>query len=210
MEEFYLQIRSVHIGAVLASGGLFLLRGLGVNAFIAAWPMWAPVRYLSYTIDTVLLTAALMLMTIVHQYPFMHAWLTVKVVLLAAYIVLGSFALKRGATRKARLAYYVAALLVFGFIYTVARAHNPLGIFASALPHSHPAIAPTRWRTFGDGRLGRLPIGRNQSFGTNLLVITFDDTTANDATPRVIMALTRGSKKEPSSGYICQQTFEVV
>ena len=134
MEEFYLQIRSVHIGAVLASGGLFLLRGLGVNAFTAAWPMWAPVRYLSYTIDTVLLTAALMLMTVVHQYPFVHAWLTVKVLLLVAYIMLGSFALKRGATRQARFACYVAALLVFGFIYTVARAHNPLGIFAAALP----------------------------------------------------------------------------
>jgi uncharacterized membrane protein SirB2 len=45
--------------------------------------MAAPLRYLSYTIDTVLLTAALMLTAIVQQYPFVHAWLTVKVVLLA-------------------------------------------------------------------------------------------------------------------------------
>lgn len=131
MEAFYLEIRNVHIGAVLASGALFLLRGLGVNLFNAAWPMWAPVRYLSYTIDTTLLTAALMLMTIVHQYPFVHAWLTVKVLLLVAYIVLGSFALKRAKTRNARLAFYVAALLVFGFIVSVARAHDALGVFAT-------------------------------------------------------------------------------
>ena len=52
--------------------------------------MFAPLRYLSYTIDTVLLTAALMLATILHQYPFVHAWLTVKVLLLVVYIVLGS------------------------------------------------------------------------------------------------------------------------
>lgn len=130
MEEFYVQIRQVHIAAALTSGGLFLLRGLGIIGFGAAWPMWAPVRYLSYTVDTVLLTAALMLMTIVHQYPFVQAWLTVKVLLIVAYIVLGSFALKRGKTGKARLGYYLAALLVFGFIYTVARAHNPFGIFA--------------------------------------------------------------------------------
>jgi uncharacterized membrane protein SirB2 len=131
MEEYYLQIRNVHIGAVLASGTLFFLRGLGVNAFQAAWPMRAPLRYLSYTIDTVLLTAALMLMTIVHQYPFVDAWLTVKVVLLVVYIVLGSFALKRGKTRAARWGFYVAGLLVFAFIVSVARAHDPLGVFVS-------------------------------------------------------------------------------
>lgn len=133
MEPFYLEIRNVHIASVLASGGLFLLRGLGVNVFNAAWPMWAPVRYLSYTIDTVLLTAALMLMTIVRQYPFVHHWLTVKVVLLVVYIVLGSFALKRGKTRNARLGFFAAALLVFGYIYYVARAHHPLGILSGVL-----------------------------------------------------------------------------
>lgn len=132
MEPYYPEIRMVHIASVLASGGLFLLRGLGINVFGASWPMWAPVRYLSYTIDTILLTAALMLMTIVQQYPFVHAWLTVKVVLLVVYIVLGSFALKRGQARNARVGFFAAALLVFVFIYTVARAHHPLGIFSGA------------------------------------------------------------------------------
>jgi uncharacterized membrane protein SirB2 len=132
MEEYYVHIRNVHIVAVLASGALFLLRGVGINLFTATWPMWAPVRYLSYTIDTVLLTAALMLMTIVRQYPFVHAWLTVKIVLLLVYIVLGSLALKRGKTRVARLAFFAAAVLVFAFIYTVARTHHPLGIFSGA------------------------------------------------------------------------------
>lgn len=131
MEPFYQEIRNVHIGAVLASGALFLLRGIGVNVFNANWPMWAPVRYLSYTIDTVLLTAALMLMTIVQQFPFVHHWLTVKVVLLVVYIVLGSFALKRGKTRSARLGFYIAGLLVYAFIISVARAHDPLGVFAT-------------------------------------------------------------------------------
>lgn len=130
MEAFYIEIRNVHIASVLASGGLFLLRGLGVNVFNASWPMWGPVRYLSYTIDTVLLTAALMLMTIVQQYPFVHHWLTVKVVLLAAYIVLGSFALKRAKTKGARIGYMIGALGVFLFILSVAYAHNPLGVFS--------------------------------------------------------------------------------
>ena len=63
MIEFYPQIRFVHILAISLSGGLFALRGLGILAG-AHWPQAMLVRYLSYTIDTVLLTAALMLVTI--------------------------------------------------------------------------------------------------------------------------------------------------
>jgi uncharacterized membrane protein SirB2 len=57
------------------------------------------------------------------------AWLTVKVVLLVPYIALGYLAL-RGKTRRGRLASLAGAALVFGFIYTVARAHHPLGLLA--------------------------------------------------------------------------------
>lgn len=130
MLELYPQIKSVHIAAVLASGLLFLIRGAALHAGMS-WPMAAPVRHLSVIIDTVLLAAALMLVTILHQYPFVQSWLTVKVLLLVVYIVLGSFALKRGSTRKIRIACWIAALCVYGFIISVARAHNPAGLFAT-------------------------------------------------------------------------------
>lgn len=129
MIEFYPEIRLVHVAAALTSGGLFLLRGL-VLFSDGRWALAAPLRYLSYTVDTVLLTAALMLMTIVQQYPFVHAWLTVKVVLLAVYIGFGVIAFWKGPTRTVRIAAWIAALAVFGFIYSVARAHDPLGILA--------------------------------------------------------------------------------
>lgn len=129
MIEFYPQIKSVHIAAVLLSGMLFLMRGAALHAG-ANWAMAAPLRYLSYCIDTVLLTAALMLATMLHQYPFVHSWLTMKVLLLIIYIVLGSFALKRGATRRTRMLCWLAALLVFVLIICTARAHHPMGIFA--------------------------------------------------------------------------------
>jgi len=111
-------------------GTLFALRGAGVLGG-AAWPMWAPLRYLTYTIDTVLLTAALMLVTILHQYPFVNGWLTAKVCLLVVYIVLGTFALRRAQTLRARGWCYLAALAVFLFIVSIARAHSPWGILAS-------------------------------------------------------------------------------
>lgn len=127
MIAFYLQIKLVHIAAVLASGGLFALRGALVLAGVR-WAMAAPLRYLSYTIDTVLLTAALMLLTALKLNPFVIPWLSVKLALLVLYVVLGSLALKRAHTRRARALYYAAALATFGFMYFVARAHHPLGI----------------------------------------------------------------------------------
>lgn len=129
MVEFYPEIRAVHIGSVMASGTLFLLRGLALNLFGWRWPLTWPLRYLSWTVDTVLLTAALMLMTIVHQYPVINGWLTVKVVLLVPYIVLGYLAL-RGETRRIRLLAFAGAALTFLYIYSVARAHDPLGFLA--------------------------------------------------------------------------------
>ena len=132
MIEFYPQIKWVHVAAVLMSGALFTLRGLALHAG-ARWPMATPLRYLSYTIDTVLLTAALMLVTILHQYPFVHGWLTVKVVLLVPYVLLGTYALKRGRTRAARIACWLAASAVYGLIISVARAHHPLGLLVSLM-----------------------------------------------------------------------------
>jgi uncharacterized membrane protein SirB2 len=130
--EFYPQIKTAHVFAVLCSGALFLLRGALVQsgAPAARVAMAAPTRYLSYAVDTALLTAALMLLTILPGAVFANGWLWVKLALLVAYVVLGTLALRCGGTPAARRACYVAALAVFGFMLTVARTHQPLGAFA--------------------------------------------------------------------------------
>lgn len=128
MIEFYPQIKFVHVAAALASGGLFLLRWIAQQLGGGQLAMAAPVRYLSYSVDTVLLTAALMLATVLHQYPLVHTWLTVKVALVIVYILLGSFALKRGRTQRSRRVYGLAALVVFAMVISIARTHHPLGM----------------------------------------------------------------------------------
>ena len=127
MIEFYPQIKWVHIACVLASGLLFALRGLAVQLGHAGAAQWTPLRLLSYSIDTALLTAALMLLTILPGAMFANGWLTTKLVLVLVYVVLGTFALKRGRTARVRLACYSAALLVFATIIGIAIAHHPLG-----------------------------------------------------------------------------------
>ena len=126
MIEFYPQIRSVHILAVTLSGCLFAIRGLAVLLGMR-WPVWAPVRYLSWTIDTVLLTAALMLLTILPGAMFGNGWLTLKLLLLVVYIVLGVFALKQASTRGRKAIFYVLALATFLVIVGIARMHHPWG-----------------------------------------------------------------------------------
>jgi uncharacterized membrane protein SirB2 len=102
------------------------------------WRTAAPLRYLADTIGTVLLTAALMLMTIVEQYPFVHGWLTV---LLMVYIALGMAAFWSRKRRGVRIACWLAALAVYLFIVSVARAHHPLGIFSGTCTSRYPGKA---------------------------------------------------------------------
>jgi len=128
MIEFYPQIRFVHIACVLLSGVLFFLRGTGVLVG-ARWPMALSIRVVSYTIDTVLLTAALMLFAMLPGGVFENGWLTVKVLLLIVYIGLGSFALKRAKSRAAKSGFFIAATVTYLFMFSIARAHDPLGIF---------------------------------------------------------------------------------
>lgn len=130
MLDYYLEMRCLHIAAVIVSGVLFAGRGLALNigGRAAAWAMAAPLRFITQAVDTLLLAAAIGLTIALQQYPGVDAWLSVKVALLLVYIVLGSIALKRGRTLRIRRVSFVAALLVYGFIVSVARTHDPLGL----------------------------------------------------------------------------------
>ncbi len=129
MIEFYPQIKQFHIFLALLSGSLFALRG----AFVlggAHWPNALAVKWLSYAVDTALLTAAMMLLTILPGAMFANGWLWAKIGLLVAYVVLGVFALRRAKTSRGRWLAYLAALAAFLAVYSIARAHHPLGFYS--------------------------------------------------------------------------------
>jgi uncharacterized membrane protein SirB2 len=128
MNGLYLQIRAAHVICVCCSGGLFALRGM-LSVARVPWANHPALRWLSYTIDTCLLTAALMLLTILHQYPFVNDWLTVKVLLLLPYVALAWYALHRARSQATRITTVLSALLIFLFIASVAWWHDPAGIF---------------------------------------------------------------------------------
>lgn len=126
----YSALKHLHTTTVVLSFCLFVLRGVWM---LVESPQlqrtW--VRVVPHVIDAVLLASAIGLAVILHQYPFVHGWLTAKVLGLILYIILGSIALKRGSTKTIRATAWIAALAVFGYIVSVATTHSPLGFLSS-------------------------------------------------------------------------------
>ncbi len=125
--ELYPQIRLAHIGLVVLSGSLFAVRGIATLAG-ARWSGTRAVRRTSWMIDTALLGAALLLLYVLQLNPFAVSWLSVKLALLVLYVAFGTMALRRSRSSARRLFWFAAALACYAMMYSIARAHDPLGI----------------------------------------------------------------------------------
>ena len=121
----YPALLHLHRACVTASIALFVARGLGVSA-LQQWPMRAFWRQLSVGIDVVLLGAGVSLWVLLGIHPLQQTWLGVKLVLLVVYIVLGSFALKRGRSRGQRMVFFVAAMGVVFCMAGIALTRQPV------------------------------------------------------------------------------------
>ena len=122
----YLLVRELHVGCVILSLGGFAARGLLMLVGSPALDTRL-VRVLPHIVDTLLLASALWLAWILRQYPFVHGWLTAKVIGLVVYIVLGAIALRRGKTKGIRIAAFAAAAATAFYIVSVALTHDARG-----------------------------------------------------------------------------------
>lgn len=122
-------LKLIHVGSVSLSISLFILRGVWMladsNRLQQRW-----VKILPHVIDATLLFSAILLTMSLQQYPGTHGWLTAKILALLAYIGLGTIAIKRGRTKRARTLAWLAAIAVFAYMVGVARAHDPLSWLA--------------------------------------------------------------------------------
>ena len=125
----YLALKHFHITCVVLSGAGFALRGAWA---LAGSPLARArlARVLPHVVDSCLLLSAIVLAWMAGQYPFVHGWLTAKIVGLLAYIGLGMLALKPGRPLALRGAAFVVALATFSWIVSVALSKNPLGWLA--------------------------------------------------------------------------------
>ena len=122
----YLIAKYVHVACVGLSLAGFAARGA---LMLADSPLLRGrfARVAPHVVDTLLLGSAIWLAAILGQYPFVHGWLTAKLLGLFAYIALGAVALRHGRTRAIRAAAFAGALCAAGYILAVALVRDPRG-----------------------------------------------------------------------------------
>jgi uncharacterized membrane protein SirB2 len=83
-------------------------------------------RIAPHIIDTVLLASAIGLLFTLQMNPLTQSWLIAKIIGLVLYIALGLVVMRFASTRAIRATAYVAAIVVFGYLLTVARLKTPI------------------------------------------------------------------------------------
>lgn len=125
----YTALKHIHLLCIVLSGGGFLARGI---MMLADSPLLKRklVRVLPHIIDTALLVSAIAMVAKLGPQALVMPWLIAKIIGLLAYIGLGTVALKRGNSKGTRTTAFIAALLTFAYIVSVALTKNPAGYFA--------------------------------------------------------------------------------
>lgn len=112
-------LKTLHVATVTISLALFTGRGfwfyiLGKQQ-TSRW-----LKIVPHVNDTVLLVTGISLSIHIQQYPFVYGWLTAKLACLVIYIVLGMLAMKWYKGTRAGLFSWIAAILVFLYMISVA------------------------------------------------------------------------------------------
>ncbi len=115
----YTLLKTTHVACVILSYALFFVRGVWmIRGSAMLGRRW--VRVVPHVIDTLLLASAIAMLVVMALNPFAVPWLAAKIAGLVVYIGLGIVALRRGRTRGARIAAWVAAQAVFFYIVAAA------------------------------------------------------------------------------------------
>lgn len=122
----YFLIKHIHMTAAGLSLIFFIVRAFWSVTGSAALQNKA-VKVVPHIIDSVLLIAGIILAAMIGPE---QPWILAKIVLLLAYIGVGTVAIKRGRTPTQRAVAAVIAVAIFLYIVGIAIAHNPLSWFA--------------------------------------------------------------------------------
>jgi uncharacterized membrane protein SirB2 len=128
----YATLKLIHVSAVVLSLSGFTARGVGALRR-ASWVRHRLARTIPHLVDTILLLSALGMLWVVRLTPWALPWLRAKIIGLVVYVALGVLALRPSITARmprpmpSRLIAWISAILVFGYIVSVAVTKNPLG-----------------------------------------------------------------------------------
>jgi len=117
----YLAFKHMHLTLAYLTLAGFVLRGIWMLTESALLQKKI-VKILPHIVDTFLLISAITMVVMSGQYPWVagSGWVGVKIVLLVAYVVLGTFALKRGKTKQQRTVFFAASIAVLLGLFGIA------------------------------------------------------------------------------------------
>lgn len=128
MAEHYTWIKHFHIGMAYLTVLLFVLRGL--YRLLAGERVHLGLRKItdriSYGVDTLLLVMGILLLFILELNPVTTGWLSSKLGLLIAYIILGVFAFRNRLPLAARWLCFALAIGCWVMMFKTARLHQPV------------------------------------------------------------------------------------
>ena len=130
MAHYYLQIKSAHVFLGLLVAALFFLSFATVS-INSLKTIRTPVKYLSWTLDVSLLTAAMMLLTILPGAMYANGWLLVKLVALGSFVACRHAMTTERSPFMPRWGWLLVGCVLLAYAYSVARAHHPLGLLAN-------------------------------------------------------------------------------
>ena len=122
----YALLKAIHQSAVVISFAGFFVRGVGMLND-ATWLRHRSVKTLPHVVDTILIVSAVWLAWILRLTPANAPWIGAKIIGLLVYIAVGMVAFRFGRTKGVRASAWIGAMLVFGYIVSVAIAKDPRG-----------------------------------------------------------------------------------
>ena len=128
----YQIIKFIHISCVVLSVSGFFMRGLWLlQQSPRLQNVW--VRRLPHWIDAVLFSSGILMAWQAGFFVAEINWLSIKLLLVLAYILLGMAALHWFKRRLFKMLSWLLALVVAGFIISIALSKSPYGLFAYLL-----------------------------------------------------------------------------
>jgi uncharacterized membrane protein SirB2 len=123
----YLLLKQIHMSLALLSIAGFIVRWCWrmMQSRLALTKM---ARIMPHVVDTLFLGTAIMLSTMIADQVLSTAWFSAKIIGLVLYILLGMIAMHAAPSVRRSLPAFIAAVLVFAWIVSVARTKMPLGL----------------------------------------------------------------------------------
>ncbi len=115
---YYEMLKLAHVASVVISGSLFVYRYARLSMH-PDQPLPKALKVLPHINDTVLLSCAIGMLTLIGLNPFTTPWLLAKIVALLVYIVLGTVCMRSLPGSRRQSASFVAAISVFAYILLV-------------------------------------------------------------------------------------------